>query len=174
MVVSPVVIPLLRRDLAVQETLWELAPTVIESDARAPALAEAMYGAGRPFKVFAYITVGTGISCCLVQDGQTYTGARGNALVLGSMPLTTVCTHCGTVLNPVLEEIASGPALVAQYNQRCGTNERRGEAVLAAVETGNPVATEIVARAGASLGNSVAFLVNIMDRSQSLSVEGWG
>jgi glucokinase len=72
--------------LPVQERFSELAAAVVESDVRAAALAEARFGAGRPFKIFAYLTVGTGIGHTLVQDGRTYAGARGNALILASAP----------------------------------------------------------------------------------------
>jgi glucokinase len=151
------------RELPVAQAFDRVAPATIESDVRAPALAEARYGAGRSFRLFAYITVGTGISSTLVQAGQPFAGARGNALVLATMPLTTRCTACGTLLNPVVEEIASGPAIVAEYNRRSGNRLRRAEEVLAASQSGDLLATEVVIYAGESLGNSVGFLVNVLD-----------
>ena len=150
------------RALPVQQRFSEIAPTVVESDVRASALAEARYGAGQRFSLFAYITVGTGISSTLVQEGRPFAGARGNALVLATMPLTTRCDRCGALLNPVLEEIASGPALVAAYNRQ-GGSAQRAEEVMAAAQAGDPLANEVVAFAGESLGNSVAFLVNVLD-----------
>jgi glucokinase len=149
--------------IPVRERLERLAPTVVESDVRAHALAEARYGAGRPYRLFAFVTVGTGISSCLVQDGTPYAGARGNALVLASSPLTTACTTCGTLLRPVLEEFASGPALVARYNQSTGRYVARAEDVIAAADHGNAAAIEIVLTAGAALGVSVGWLVNVLD-----------
>jgi glucokinase len=149
--------------MAVRERLGQLAPAAIEADVRAHALAEARYGAGRPYQLFAFVTVGTGISCCLVQDGRPYAGARGNALILASSPLTTVCTTCGTVLRPVLEEFASGPALVSRYNQAIGGHAARAEDVIAAADAGNAAAIEIVITAGAALGVGVGWLVNVLD-----------
>lgn len=151
------------RGVPVQEIFSTLAPTVVESDVRAAALAEAQFGAGRGFDIFLYVTVGSGISSCLVLHGKPYAGARGNALVFASSPLTTTCTSCGTVLNPVLEEIAAGPALVKQYNRVRPDSMARGEQVLDAVRAGDALAIEIVARAGEALGNSVGLLVNVMD-----------
>jgi len=162
------------RDLPVQAAFARLAPAVVESDARAPALAEGMYGAGRPYPIFCYVTVGTGISSCLVQEGRPYAGARGNALVLATMPLSTVCTTCGAELHPVLEEFASGPALVARYNQASGRQVERGEAVLAAMEAGDPLAREVVGSAGDALGSSVAFLVNVLDPAALIVGGGLG
>jgi glucokinase len=149
--------------IAVRERLARVAPTVVEADVRAHALAEARYGAGRPYRLFAFVTVGTGISCCLVQDGLPYAGARGNALVLASSALTTVCTTCGTVLRPVLEEFASGPALVSRYNQAIGGHAARAEDVIAAADAGNTAAIEIVRTAGAALGVGVGWLINVLD-----------
>jgi glucokinase len=147
----------------VQERFARLAPAVVESDVRAGALAEAYFGAGRGYSTFVYVTVGTGISCTLMLDGRPHTGARGNALVLSNAPLSTTCTECGAELHPVLEEIASGPALVARYNERQRGQATRGEEVLAAVTRGDSDAIEVVRTGAAALGTSVAFLVNTLD-----------
>lgn len=148
--------------LPIRERFASIAPTTVDSDVRAAALAEGLYGAGAEYSLFAYVTVGTGISYSLVREGRPYTGARGNALVLGSSPLSTTCTECGTHLRPILEEIASGPALVARYNQIGGV-VTRGEDVVAAAARGEEAATEVVRSAGEALGNSVGFLVNVLD-----------
>ena len=140
-----------------------LAPTFVESDVRAGALAEAMYGAGRGYRLFVYVTVGTGISSTLVQDGLPFAGARGNALIMASSPFTTECSSCGTVLNLVLEEFASGPALVARYSCCASRAAERGEDVTAAAEEGDASAAKVVKSAGEALGNSVGFLVNVLD-----------
>lgn len=161
------------RQLPVQQRLATLAPAVVESDARTAALAEARYGAGVEFSTFCYVTVGTGISCCFVQDGKPLAGARGNALVLASMPLTTTCTTCGTTLHPILEEFAGGPALIARYNQARGRHVHSGQEVFAAVEH-DPSARAIVQSAGAALGNSVAFLCNVLDPAAVIVGGGLG
>src|SRR5205807_9729912 len=57
------------RGVPVQEKLSAIAPAQVESDVRTAALAEYIFGAGRGSRLFTYITVGTGISYCLVQDG---------------------------------------------------------------------------------------------------------
>jgi len=153
------------RGVPAQERFRRLAPAVVEADVRAHALAEARYGAGRPFQLFVFVTVGTGISYCLVQDGKPYAGARGNALILASSPLTTTCTVCGATLRPVLEEFASGPALAARFGAT------RGEDVLAAAATNDQAAIAVVESAGAALGVSVAWLVNVLD-PQAIIVGG--
>jgi glucokinase len=149
--------------MPIQESFGRLAPAVVESDVRAAALAESLFGAGKPFELFVYITVGTGISYSLVQEGRPFPGSRGNALILSSSPLTTTCTACGAVLRPVLEEFASGPALVQRYNLESSNSFACGEEVLSAVERGDSVGARVVKSAGEALGVSVAFLVNVLD-----------
>jgi glucokinase len=151
------------RGVPVGEAFSHLGPAVVESDVRAGALAEAILGAGKAFRLFAYVTVGTGISYCLVQDQVPFTGARGNALILASAALTTNCTKCGELVNEVLEEIGSGPALVSRYNNRVQGNAARAEDVLACAASGDVVAAEVVRQGGRALGNSVGFLVNVLD-----------
>ncbi len=151
------------RGLPVRETFAMLGPTVVEADVRAAARAEARFGAGREYDPWIYLTVGTGISYSLVQNGRPFAGARGNALICGSAPLSTVCTACGTALQPVLEEIASGPALVARYNRVRPGAAAGGEDVVAAAQAGDEQACAIVRAAGTALGSTLAFLINVLD-----------
>jgi glucokinase len=141
------------RDRPVQKTLSEFAPAQVESDVRAAAVGEAIFGAGRGHRIFVYITVGTGISYCLVRDAQPFKG-----------PLSTVCTHCGVKLRPVLEEFASGPAIAKRFAQAMnGEPTETCEQVFRAALDGNKDAVEILTSAGGALGVSAAFLVNVLD-----------
>jgi len=151
------------KDLPVRQRLSKLAPAVVEADVRAAALAEAMFGAGNSFKQFLYVTVGTGISCCLVLEGKPFTGARGAAGTMASSPLSAPCDHCGGVSHRPLEEIASGPALVARYNRYRPSGAESGQAVLAAAAAGDTAAAEVVRSASQALGCTVALLVNVLD-----------
>jgi glucokinase len=152
------------RDRPVQQKLSEIAPAQVESDVRAAAVGEAIFGAGREHRLFVYITVGTGISYCLVRDAQPFKGAKGNAIVMASSPLSTVCTHCGVKLRPVLEEFASGPAIAKRFAQATnGESTETCEQVFCAALGGNRHAVEILTSAGGALGVSAAFLVNVLD-----------
>lgn len=162
--------------LPAQQTLDKIAPTRFESDARAPAMAEARYGAGAPYRNFIYLTIGTGISYCLVLEGKPYAGAHGNAIIAASGILSSDCESCGATLDRSLEEFAAGPALVARYNrrsasQRGATALSTGMQVTAAAAAGDALADEIVRSAGAACGNTAGFLVNALD-PQALIVAG--
>lgn len=147
----------------VREKLSEVMSAEVESDVRTAALAEAVFGAGRGHSLFAYITVGTGISYCLMQDGIPLKGANGNAITLSSSPLSTVCTHCGAKLRPVLEEFASGPAIAKRFAQVRKSAVSTAEEVFRAASDGDGDAVEILLSAGQALGVSAAFLVNVLD-----------
>lgn len=152
------------RGLPIAERFGEIAPAVVESDVRAAALAERRYGAGQQFSLFAYVTIGTGISSSTVQDGKPLTGARGNALVLTSGHMTVPCPTCGTHIQHVVEDYASGPALASRYRERTGLPAAGAEEVLtAAMAGGDEDAIAVVESAAESLGGSIGFLVNVID-----------
>jgi glucokinase len=151
------------QDEPVAARLGELAPVVIEADVRAAALAEALFGAGRSFRIFLYVTVGTGISSCLMVGGESFLGARGATGTMASSPISGACEKCGCSHNRTLEEIASGPGLVARLNKRRPGSAKSGEDVLMAAGQGNIDARDVIQSAGESLGSAVGLLVNVLD-----------
>lgn len=145
------------RGIRLADWFAEVGPVTVDADVRAAALAEARFGAGRSYRLFAYISIGTGISHTLVQDGQPYAGARGNALVLASGPVSICCSVCGAQSRTILEEVASGPAMAAAYKVD------GAEDVLVAADRGDAAAGKIVQDAAEALGSGVGFLVNVLD-----------
>jgi glucokinase len=109
----------------------------VGSDVRAAALAEARHGAGRDEPDFLYVTIGSGISHCLMVDGRPRLGARGSAIGTGS---------------PLVERWSGGLALARR------TGHRRAEDALA-----DPAASGLVADAARRLGLVLAALVNALD-----------
>ena len=81
-VMTDVVIPGLAGDLS---SMWaDLGVVAVESDVRAAAVAESGFGYGRTFDPFAFVSVGTGVSYCVVWDGHPWAGVHGAAILLGS------------------------------------------------------------------------------------------
>jgi glucokinase len=161
-------------DVPVRAAFARLAPAAVESDVRAHALAEATWGAGRGQRQFVFVTVGTGISSCLVLDGRPHAGAHGNALVLATQPVALPCPECGNARWPSLEEFAAGPALVARYNARTGAAVAAAEQVTAAAAAGDPAAQDVVGSAGRALGASLGWLVNVLDPESVIVGGGLG
>ena len=158
-------------ELPVQRSFDAIAPTRFESDARAPAIAEARFGAGAPYRNFLYLTIGTGISYCLVLEGKPYAGARGHAIIAASGLQTAHCENCGATQERSLEDFAAGPALVARYNQRATRPLNSGTEVAVAAAAGDRLAQEILTSAGAAVGDTTAMLINALD-PQALIVAG--
>jgi glucokinase len=138
-----------RRDVV--DRLERFAPVTIEADVRAAALAEARFGAGQNSPNCLYVTIGTGISSCLVLEGVPLTGARGATGTIASGPMP--------VALPPIERFASGPGLVATY----GNNVASAQEVLAAAQSGDNKAAETIRRAAEAVGASIGWLINVLD-----------
>jgi glucokinase len=135
------------RDLDVAQAFGEVAPARVESDVRAAALAEARFGRARHMtSPWIYLSVGTGISYCLMIGCEPYAGAHGNAHLVGA---------------PMVETVSSGLAL-----QRA-TGQATAEEALSDERSGL-----LVADAARSLGQAMATLVNALD--PALVVVGGG
>jgi glucokinase len=134
-------------ELDVGAAFSHLAPTVVESDVRAAALAEARLGAGRDRESMLFVNVGSGISHTLVVEGRPLAGARGNAIITGAPPV---------------ERWSSGLALA-------GSGGASTEEVLA-----DPASADVVAEAATRLGQTLAVLVNALDPSVVVMGGGLG
>jgi len=151
------------KDQPVTARLSRLAPVTMEADVRAAALAEALFGAGRGRQIFLYVTVGTGISSCLMIHGEPFLGTRGATGTIASSPLGWLCDHCGQVLERTLEELASGPGLVRRFNQKRPGGAATGAEVAAAASSGDAEALEVLRSAGRALGSTLGLVVNMLD-----------
>jgi glucokinase len=109
----------------------------VESDVRAAALAEARFGAGRDEPDFLYVSVGSGISHCLMTGGEPRLGVRGSAIGTGA---------------PLVERWSGGLALARR------TGHASAEEALA-----DPAAADAVEDAARRLGRALAALVNALD-----------
>lgn len=156
------------KDLDIQTALSQILPTRLQSDVRAAALAEARYGAGRQWRDFLYVTIGTGISAVSVRDGQPYAGAHGAALVIANGPTRHHCPVCGHRSEQVLEDIASGPGLASAFGVETA------EEVLAAAEAEDERAMTVIDHAAGELGSVVALLVNSLDPAAVIVGGGLG
>ena len=156
LVATDVVVPGLTGDL---KEWAEIGIERVESDVRAAAHAEARVGAGRGFPSFCYMSIGTGISSTFVLNGAIWPGAHGAAILLGSGPF-------GPKLNPdgrpyPLEELASGPALVAAY-RALGGRATSAQEILDRYDS-DPLAAQAITEAGSAAGQGAALLVNVLD-----------
>ena len=157
------------RRLAAQMRDLEPGEIVVSSDVRAAALAEARYGAGRGGADFYYVTIGTGVSGVLVQNGQPYAGTHGAGLVIASGPTRCTCPQCGHVEARVVEDVASGPALAAAFAPGC-----RAEDVVAAAQAGDARARAVIDHAVGALGPVLALLAGALNPDRLVIGGGLG
>ena len=134
-------------------------PTIMSSDVRAAALAEARLGAGRGAREFYFVTIGTGVAGVLVLNGLPYAGSRGAALVIANGSESHRCPSCGHAYGGMIEDLASGPALAAA----CGM--ATAEDVLAAAQHGDARALAAIDDATSALGRVLALLADSLDPS---------
>jgi glucokinase len=126
------------REIDVAAALGGIAPrVVVESDVRAAALAEARLGAGASEPDFLYLSIGTGISHCLMVDGRPRLGVRGSAIGTGA---------------PLVEQWSGGLALARLSGH--------ADARLALAD---PAAAAVVEGGAQRLGLTLAMLVNALD-----------
>jgi glucokinase len=126
------------REVDLGAAFGEVAALVrVESDVRAAASAEARLGAGREQTDFLYLSVGSGISHCLVVDGRARRGAHGAAIGTGA---------------PLVEQWSGGLALARL------SGHASAEDALA-----DPAAATIVEDGARRLGLTLAMLVNALD-----------
>ena len=128
----------------------DLAATfdAVESDVRAAALAEARFGAGREEPDFLYVSVGSGISHCLMVDGRPRLGVRGCAIGTGA---------------PLVEQWSGGLALA-----------RRSGHATAEEALADPRAADVVEEGARRLGLALAALVNALDPGSLIVGGGLG
>jgi predicted NBD/HSP70 family sugar kinase len=116
--------------------LGAVAPTLVQSDVRAAAYAEAHVGAGDGLECFVYVMIAAGISAVIVRHGIPWAGRCGAALVLGVPPV---------------EEVAGAQALA-------GLSGTTAEDALV-----TPGCAAAVAEAAGRLGSEMARVVNLID-----------
>ena len=125
--------PLARR---ISET-WGL-PAVVDNDANAAALAEAVWGAGAGFSTVFYATLGTGIGTGLVLDGKIFHGRTGAAAEGGHLSIDYNGPRCGCGKRGCIEALASGPSLAARARAKLA--ESRTPSLILDLAGGKPEA----------------------------------
>lgn len=153
------------------EAFAPLGPVVVESDVRCGALAEAHIGAGRGLDSMLYVSVGTGISCCLVVDGLPWKGHRGEAIALGELPVDRALEP-GSALT--VEQFASGAAMAKRYSRVAGEKVAGARDVIVRADRGDARASAVLESAATALGASLAWAVHLLDPERIVLGGGLG
>ena len=166
------------------------ASTVIDNDANAAALGEALFGAGRGQRNLLYVNVGTGIGAGVVLNGRLYHGQHGMAGEIGHVTVAPDGPLCPCGKRGCLEAVASGRAiglrgqaaaraepgaagrLLALAGGRRGGYRRHARPRGGA--EGDPLAGRIVDETAAYLGLALGNVANVLDPAMIIVGGGVG
>jgi glucokinase len=151
-------------------------PTGVINDAKAFALAEYRMGAAAGADTALCVTVGTGIGGAVIAQGRILFGAGGMAGEIGHLILQPEGPRCTCGNLGCAETLANGPAIVAEAVRRVvqgfttslvglsggDLNAITPELVARAAEEGDSVATDVIDRAGAWLGITLAGAIALL------------
>ena len=148
-------------------------PVSLEHDAKAAALGEFHYGAGRGEQSMVYIVVGTGVGAAIISDGELYRGMHNIAGEVGHVTLDRHGDLCPCGSLGCVETHMSGPWLARRYRRAlegAGHEHWReeshlitGEQVATLAEQGDALAMQVMTEAGEALGVVIASLAMILD-----------
>jgi glucokinase-like ROK family protein len=167
------------RDVPIRDWLAEHLdlPVVVDNNARAMALGEAMFGAGQGVHALAFVYARIGVGAGFVVDGQLF---RGSAAGAGEIGHTTIIPaggepcRCGNT--GCLETLVSEPAIVRRAEALAAENEggvlathlhqgegRPFEQVLAAARAGDAATQAMLREQACYMGIALANLVNVLN-----------
>ena len=151
--------------------------TFLLNDASAAALGEHRFGVGRGVANLVLLTVGTGIGGGIIINGRLYDGSCGSAGEIGHMTIDVNGQSCKCGNIGCLETLASGTAMAEEARRRIAHGESSSlvelvggkieditaEKIGVAARSGDSLALDVIARAGAYLGVGMVNLVNIFN-----------
>jgi glucokinase len=147
-------------------------PMVVENDANAAALGERWMGAGRDYRNFVLMTLGTGIGGGIIHHGELL----GVAAEIGHMSIVADGEKCPCGNYGCLENYASARAIIetavgalekgsqSMLRDCCKGNYYKisPEDIYGAAFEGDGLAREVLKDAGRYLGIGIANMINIM------------
>ena len=138
-------------------------PVTVENDANTLAISEQWFGAGRDVGSFAVVTVGIGIGCGLVLNGDLWTGATGAAGEFGHVIVSPDGPECRCGRKGCLEAIAGDDAIIAATAGALGRKVSSTDEAHRLALAGSAPAKAAFRRAGKALGRGLAILVNLVN-----------
>jgi glucokinase len=153
----------------------QVGPDVtLGNDVQVAILGEHTYGAAKGAKRAVGVWVGTGIGGGLIVDGQIDKGFRGAAGEIGHMLIKEDGPQCGCGRKGCVEALASRSAMerdvraaprsaVLKIMKERGKDRMTSSVIEQALEAGDPVMEEVLARAQHYLGLLTGNIVNMFD-----------
>jgi predicted NBD/HSP70 family sugar kinase len=134
----------------------------LDNNVNSLTLMERLYGVGQNARDFLVITIGRGIGMGIVAEGQLYRGAWGGGGELGHIVIDPDGFLCNCGNRGCLETFVAEPWLLQRVNLN-GLKVSTPDELLMAAEAGNPVALDVLEKAGRLLGQALANLINLFN-----------
>lgn len=134
-------------------------PVLLDNNTRLAALAESIWGAAAGGQDVLYLRLSHGVGGGLVVGGALHRGAHGLSGEFGHITVDPDGARCGCGGTGCLETVASIRAVLDAYRAAGGT-ARDVPGLVAALETRDPAAREVLRVAGTRVGAVLAALCN--------------
>jgi glucokinase len=141
-------------------------PVYVDNDVNVIAVSEKRYGAGRQYRHFVCLALGTGVGGAVVADGRIIRGASGAAGELGHVSVDFNGPRCSCGNYGCIEQYASGTGIarLARESIAAGGLRLEGEptakAVIAAWQKGDPGAALVMDTVIRALGTAVSGFIH--------------
>ncbi len=145
-------------------------PIRIMKDADASLLGECSYGSARGQRNVFYVCVGSGLGGSFMSDGRLVRGENGTAAGIGHIQLQDAERLCSCGLRGCAETLVSGPGLIAetlslhrqgQYKTGMSVNHLIAPQIIAAAQSGDPLACHALQNLAKGLGRVLAMCISI-------------
>lgn len=142
---------------------------IVENDANAACIGEAIFGAGEGAEMVACLILGTGVGVGVINNGVVYRGANGAHPEAGHLHVDPTGPFCYCGRNGCLEALVSGTALKNIGVERgVLTAGQNGKDLADLAEAGNKEAVQIMLEAQEALGLGVVNLIYTYGPEKSL------
>jgi len=144
-------------------------PVRMEHDAKAAALGEFYYGAGRNEQSMVFVIIGTGVGAAIILNGSLIRGVKNFAGEVGHVTVDRNGEPCFCGSKGCLETHTSGPWLARRYERLLERENQTpdalvtGQLVISKAQAGDPLAQSILKDAGEAVGIAVATMAMILD-----------
>lgn len=146
-------------------------PAFVDNDANLVAMAEKRFGLGREATDFIVVTIESGVGMGIVINNEIYRGTRGCGAEFGHTKVHLDGALCRCGQRGCLEAYVADYALLREASvthsrgalAEGASDEQKIEALLQRAHDGDPVAGNIVLRAGRMFAMGLANIVNIFD-----------
>lgn len=155
-------------------------PVYVDNGAKAMALAESWFGAGRGVQDMVVILIGTGIGAGVITKGTLYRGATNSAGEWGHTKIALDGRSCRCGSRGCLEAYAGAPGIITTLNEISQNPPVSPEAEQLATLThlvqsyrdNDPLARQVFQTTAQVLGAGIANLVNLFN-PELIIIGGW-